>query len=101
MNLRATVLAAVLELGECSVGQVVSKVGPSISAAQAASSGRRDRRSMANRKRGSGVPKVKLADRGISRLVVESLARLAGLGRIRRVSRGVYAPPLPKIFRAS
>lgn len=99
MSLRELVLGAVMRLGECRAVDVVADISAQIPAAQAATAGRKRRRSEAKYRR-ERRPRRRhtLESLGRQRLVAESLWRLLQHGKIRRVRRGVYAPPLPKLF---
>lgn len=99
MTDRQKCLDAVLALGECTVGRVAYRVGPFISAAQCATWGRDYRKR--SLKRGRKAFKVSLVATGLREIVTNALQELAAMGKLRRVARGVYAPPLPKIFKAS
>ncbi len=102
VTFRALVLGAVLA-GATTAAEVVGRVGKHVSASRAALAGRRKYR-MDERRPGrtarSHSPH-QLAERGRRVLVVEELGRLAELGKITRVSRGVYGPPQPKLYAPS
>ena len=99
MSLRQAVLEAVLRLCECSCRQVVAEVSHAIPAAQAATAGRSRYRHDTRRgkkRRPSDVAALVVAGR--SQAVREALKKLASRRKIRRVRRGVYAPPAPKLY---
>lgn len=85
---RRRVLEAVLRLGECTVAQVRAEVGRYISASEAALM---RARAIRHRGRQGGDPR--------QLLVLTDLARLVRGGKLRRVWPGVYAPPLPTIYK--
>jgi len=91
---RSMVENAVLDVGRCTVDRVLAEVGKHIPASKAAVAGRRRQKVRV----GCRIPSV---DRGRRALVAEALCRLAKQGRIRRVHRGVYAPPLLKLFETA
>ena len=92
MTNRQLVLNAVLKLGECSVSQVVAEVGGKISPAVAMMNSRRDAR---RRKKGGKFTSPMVS--GLRLMVSDVLCQLCKKGSIRRVGKGVYAPPLPRI----
>lgn len=97
MNLHQRVLAVVLSTEEVSISQVLATVGRYIDASHAYTAGRRLRRNLPN----TGSKRRELVDRGRRHIVSHALCRLRKLGKVRRVRRGVYGPPLPRIFKAS
>lgn len=100
MNLRQLVRQAVIDLGECTIGQVIACIGGKIPAAQAATAGRRETRM----ERSRGKPSANLGTasrRGLRRIINDTLSQLYRKGLIRRVSYGIYAPLLPKVYQAS
>lgn len=97
MNLRQRVLAVVLSTEEVSISQVLAAVGRYIDSSHAHAAGRRLRRNLPN----TGKKRWELADFGRRHLVSHALCKLRKLGKVRRVRRGVYGPPLPRIFKAS
>ena len=95
MNFNAQVLAFVLEAeGEVTTSKALGALGRFISAARAATAGRRCRR---HSSKGSGG-KVALVDLGRRHLITSALCNLTNDGRLRRVRRGVYAPPPPRLL---
>lgn len=98
-SFRQLVLEAVLA-GAATVDNVLAKVGNDVSAARAAVAARREQKK--DRKRGRPMRRTVHASvsRGQRIAVTEALRRLCDGGKIRRVSRGVYGPPVPKLFQA-
>ncbi len=99
ISLTQRVLAAVLA-GEQSAADVVQVVGRYISAAQATNSGRQYYRDHAGGKY-SVRKQPSMADllyQGRRRLVCAALGKLKCRGKITRVSKGRYGPPLPRLF---
>ena len=93
-SLTQEICDVVLELGECTSYQIVIKIGGIIDASQAANASRRYL-NYENKMDRTHPPWSldQLIERGRKRLVLESLSRLTKTGRIRRVRKGVYAPP--------
>lgn len=102
-SLQGRIRTLVLQLGRCSIGQLLSILGDSICADEAMTAYRRQRRfHKKGRKPATGRPSMTVelcVVSGKKRLIAERLGRLCKLGIIRRVERGVYAPPLPRAYR--
>jgi hypothetical protein len=102
LSLAERVRLVVLDLPEATVGQVLARVARHIPASQAVTAGRRrvthDHRRGADGLRSPIYTLSHLAERGRRTLVGEALKRLARSGKIRRVARGLYGPPLPKVL---
>lgn len=96
MNLQKLVYDTIMELGECSISEILAKMGKDISAAHAASAGRCCRRF--HRWQGK-LTRTPVMEQGRHYLVGASVSRLYNKGKIRRVRKGVYAPLLPQLFR--
>ncbi len=92
------VLETVLRLGTCSIEQGIAAVGKYVSASLASAYWRKDRRYNTKRNKGGGK---RTDQRGIRIIVTNALYHLTHQGRIRRVDRGVYAAPLPKLFESA
>ena len=100
-RLTDAVMTCVLERGQCDADAVVKACGHLVSAALAARWGHK---SVARhrKQKGAATPPpagTVLVRRGRREAVLSILRYLTGSGRIRRISRGVYAPSLPKAFR--
>lgn len=100
-SLRRRVVDAVLA-GASTIREVLAVVGCTISAAQAATAGRRNskRQGVTRAKLGykpRPVPPRQRDVQGRRVLVNEALIRLVKAGELRRLGRGRYGPPLPKI----
>jgi hypothetical protein len=95
------VLEAVLRLGRCSISQAVAEVAWAIPPVQAAAHGRRERRYNAKQVTGAGVArrKMSLTELGKRVMVKDYLVKLCKRGEVRRVGRGVYAPPEPRLYK--
>jgi len=102
-TLRNRTLKAVLALGECSVNQVLRAVGRYVSAATAAAAGRRKRKEARKAGEKETPPRRQrsLEVLGRRQCVLHALRSLAQSGEIRRMRRGVYAPPLPRIYTST
>lgn len=102
-TLKARVLAAVLETGECTVSQVLAKVGRWVSESQAMARARTRARlwMKINTRRAGGRPASVRPNPSTGRrdAVAHALRELVRQGKLRRVATGVYAPPAPKIYR--
>lgn len=95
-SLNQRVLDAVLDLGECTTRQVVAVVGkyvPATTVNKYVKMGERyeQKRAKTNKKN------VMSYHSALRQAVTDKIKQLVEQGKIRRVSRGVYAPPLPKI----
>lgn len=105
MNLQGEVLACVLNNGIITIDQVIARVGRDISASQAAAAGRRiracQRREATKKGLRQGTKRSTAVDIGRRQLIASALCHLCKSGKIRRVSKGCYAPPLPKLYKAS
>lgn len=92
--MRQLVLREVLKHDQATVSQVLAAVGKSISASKAAAVGRRIRS-------GKSSGRVSVVDLGKKHMVNHALCELLRAGKIRRVGKGVYAPPLPRLFKTA
>jgi hypothetical protein len=83
--------------------EVLAAIGNKISVSIAATIGRTQVRTDVKRKRGSGTRSTasSLIARGKRQIISEVLKNLCKRGKIRRISRGLYAPIKPKLFKAS
>lgn len=109
-SFRSIVLQYILAHGECSIGRVVGGVGKHITATQATRAAMRRIKSTRKRKnklcRGIGnragerkeYTHEELILLGKKIMVGETLCDLYKTGLIKRVGKGVYAPPDPKLF---
>lgn len=95
-SFRQRVLEAVLRLGTCSIDQVIAACGRYVSSSQAAACCRRSLRYERTRKKKVSMRKE---NSGVRMVVNAVLVTLFKYGHIRRISRGVYAAPLPKLFQ--
>lgn len=99
-SFRGQVEAVVLRLGECTADQVLAEVASTIPASRAMNAYRweskRDCRKTESRLHLRRDPLL----RGKRTLVRDALKDLVQLKRIRRISPGVFAPLLPKLFEA-
>lgn len=97
---RSAVLRVVLERGEMGIGEVTALVGHLIPATEACRcyeiEARYNKKRHKNPRRLVTSTKVSRGKRG---LVNERLRLLVIQGRLRRVTYGVYGPPLPKIYQ--
>jgi hypothetical protein len=91
--------AVVLALGQADISTILAHVGRKISVSKAMAAQRRSYRDKA-RRRGHPVRPVVPAQVRVGRrkMVCEVLCHLVQQGRLRRIGRGLYAPPLPKIY---
>ncbi len=89
--------AFVMKKGQCTISCVLAEIGPRISASQAASRARTNDRCKHNT-----YPRTshQLCSAGRRIVVVTSLADLVRQGRLRRLARGVYGPPRPRLYRS-
>jgi len=98
MNLAALVLAECLHRGEVTAAQLQGIIGRHIPAAQAATAARRLIRHWRSTKPAHYKP---LLDIGKRHLISNVLCHLRRQGKLRRLRRGVYAVPAPKLFRSA
>ena len=106
-SLRQRVLSWVLEHGPCTIAQVLAGVGRHIPVAQALAAGRTQERSQHNRQRRGkqrGSPdkpwtRAQLLQWGRRYKMTETLSRLSKEDKLSSPSKGVYGPPLPKLFK--
>ena len=101
-SLAHSVLQIVLTHSETSISQTLAIVGKLIPANQAVIAGKRCVLDQERRGKGLGLahPRytpTRLAELGRRDLVRRTLKSLARTGHIRRLSPGVYAPPLLKL----
>ncbi len=110
-SLRNRCLQYILKHGPCTVAKAASALGRYISAAGAVRNGHSRLVAWSRRlpdrsgKRGRPNPSnprytsSKLEAMGKRDLIANNLARLFRDGHLSRPSRGVYGPPLPKLFQ--
>jgi hypothetical protein len=101
-NLSKRLVQALLDHGECSTTRLIGFVGSSIPAAEAAAYARTQYKHDLKRhniKAGGVHTAAWFVQNGRRVKVIAALKSLALRGKIRRVRRGVYGPPLPRLFR--
>lgn len=84
------------------VAQAVALIGRHVSEAQAVAHGRTEERARKNRTDHRNYnfrpyDLQKLINRGRTKLIESIVARLSRTGKITRLARGVYGPPVPKL----
>ena len=100
------VLATVLQLGEANTRQVLAVISKDIPAARAAIVGRTRAALKIKGGRLRRNPKALkdtafLVDLGKYDIVHNALLFLVSRKRLRRIRKGIYGPPLPKLYKAS
>jgi hypothetical protein len=104
-SFRRRVLQTVLSREETTIGQVIAAVGRHIDAVSAVRAIQRVFRYGGQRGKFNVTNPIYTAEHlaylGRKELIRVCLSRLAREGKIRRIGRGVYGPPLPKLHHES